>query len=191
MIVQELQYKDQRLEIIQDSDAQSPRDWDCLGIMAYQYRDYTLGDEEIKNGFTWDDYLESKDLAVKDLAVCMPLYVYEHSGISMTCGDRVYPFNDRWDSSMVGFIYVTKEKLKKEYSVKRLNKKIISRAESVLKSEVDIFNDYISGEIYGYNLEGKFDDSCFGFYGYDCKKNGIAEAVKDVTGIDFEKFEEI
>jgi len=96
-----LQYKDTILEIKADELVESPRDWDNLGIMVYSHPNYCLGDEKIED--TWEQYLESKEIQQKDLAVCLPLYIYEHGGVSMACGNRVYPYNDSWDSSMVGF----------------------------------------------------------------------------------------
>jgi len=196
MAAQTLKFKDYLLEIEHDDNPESPRDWDNLGIMAYQYRDYKLGDIEIPKAHDWEDFLQTQDLTKHDLAICLPLFVYEHSGITMTCGERVYPFNDRWDSSMVGFIYVTYEKLRKEYSKKRISKKTLKIAEKVLRSEVETFDTYLRGDIYGFTLSKlvKCDhndehkehiDSCWGFYGFDHQKSGLAENIDD-----FDKFTE-
>jgi len=190
-----LQYKDTILEIKADEFLESPRDWDNMGTMAYSHSQYNLGDEKIDN--TWEQYLESKDIESKDLAVILPLYIYDHSGISMTCGDRVYPYNDSWDSSMVGFIYVTKQKLREEFHVKKISKKIIEKAVKILKGEVKTFDQYLQGDVYGFVISkiSKCDmnhehkehvDSCWGFYGYDMNKNGMKDHIPD-----FERFKEI
>jgi hypothetical protein len=42
--------------------------------------------------------------------VILPLYVYEHSGVTM----RTYPFGCRWDSGQAGYIYALKSKFLKE-----------------------------------------------------------------------------
>lgn len=197
MIAQTLQYKDQFLEIVYDECPESPREWDNLGVMACQYPNHSFGDDQITDGNNWIDHLITKDLTEKDLAVCLPLYVYDHSGISMKCGDRVFPFNDQWDSSMIGFVYVTKEKLKEEYKVKRISKKILIKAEEILKSEIETYSDYIEGNVYGFSLYKKIKcdldedhreniDSCYGFFGSDFNTNGIKDHIDN-----FEKFEEV
>ncbi len=190
-----LQYKDTVLEITQDEFLDSPRDCDNIGTMAYAHSQYNLGDEKIDD--SWEKYMESKGIEQKDLAVCLPLYIYDHSDISMTCGDRVYPYDDPWDSSMVGFIYVTKQKLCKEFNTKRISKKIIEKAEKILKDEIKIFDQYLQGDVYGFviskiskcdmNHEHKeYVDSCDGFYGHNMEENGMKDHIPD-----FEKFKEI
>ncbi len=42
-------------------------------------------------------------------AVWMPLWLYDHSGITMSCGERTYPYNDAWDSCQVGWIITMKD----------------------------------------------------------------------------------
>ena len=92
--------------------------------------------------------------------------------------------------------YVTKEDIEKEYGA--FNKKNLETAMSVLREEVDIYNQYIHGDVYWYRLE-KFlggtvageevspqealyadifweeIDSCGGFYGSDVTENGMTE----------------
>ena len=109
MIKQELQYKNQILKIETDDDPESPRQWDNFGIMVCYHPNYNLGDVQ---RMYFDEYLESEGLTESDIAVKLPLWLYDHSGISMSCGDRTYPYNDQWDSGLVGTIYVTKESLK-------------------------------------------------------------------------------
>ena len=52
--------------------------------------------------------------ALKELAerknVVLPLYLYDHSGITMSC-DLTYPYNDRWDSGQVGWIYASHQRV--------------------------------------------------------------------------------
>jgi len=113
----------------------------------------------------------------EQVPVMLPLYLYDHSGITM----RTTGFSCPWDSGQVGFIYVTKEKLRQEYSVKRVTGATIKRAEGVLKGEVETYDDYLTGNVWGYSIEvtssetcdtcghtdhpTEFDDSCWGFYG--------------------------
>ena len=101
----------------------------------------------------------------------LPLYLYDHSGITISTG----PFSCPWDSGQVGWIYVSHKKIRKEYSVKSVRhvysvagkriKKAITAARELLESEVEIYDAYITGSVYGYVIEkdGEDIDSCWGY----------------------------
>lgn len=199
--------------------------------------------DEIYENMSNNELLE----IIEQKAVILPLYLYDHSGITMnTCG-----FTCKWDSGQVGWIYCTKERFLKEtgYNKDELfntdthripkvkdhvkinghedlgqitsieNDKITidfdynkstafkkdenivtvstsdvievlsNYAEQMLTAEVETYDQYLTGEVYGYQLEkpvkceccGNVEyeeiDSCWGFYGDDCKKNGIADQM--------------
>ena len=180
------------LQIFQDEWTDSPREWDNLGTMAIFHRRYSFGDPVDFSSDDFDSWTEMEDYIKKDLnaAVVLPIYMYDHSGITInTTG-----FNCPWDSGQVGFIYVTKQKLKEEYSVKRITKDVIKKAEKVLLDEVETMDQYITGDVYGYQVikrsveDGIFVeeilDSCSGFYGDDIETNGILEYVDRTLLID-------
>lgn len=236
-----------------DEDPENPREWDNIGTMVYAHGRYTLGDKQEYNS---DDVLTNiaDDLGIDTDAfnegemdeqeVILPLYLYDHSGITMnTTG-----FSDRWDSGQVGFIYASKQKLidetgytedelfgndpKREpvlnnhvkvdiegfrdsgygkitaidgggdsytvnfdhnkhpdfqkpenvVTVKReqISEVMSNRAKEMLKGEVESFDNYLTGEVYRYNLNGfdrsgneLFEDNCGGFFGDDLEKNGM------------------
>jgi hypothetical protein len=100
--------------------------------------------------------------------IMLPLYLYDHSGITISTG----PFGCPWDSGQVGYIYVSKEKVRKEYGWKVLTKQRIAKINEILESEVKVYDDYLRGAVYGYTIAPiyedsliKCDDSCWGFYG--------------------------
>lgn len=104
------------LRIMYHENPESPREWDNLATMVYGHRRYILGDEEARNidcYNNWDEWLEDEILKLnggEDNVVWLPLYLYDHSGITMnTTG-----FSCGWDSGQVGWIYVTKDRLRKE-----------------------------------------------------------------------------
>ena len=193
MSVQELEYKDQVLKIEQDIDAMNPRtEFDNMGVMVCDHGRYTLGDIQL-DGDSFMDHLENEGLTLNDVALSLPLYLLDHSGITISTRD----FNDQWDSGMVGRIYITKQKIRDEYSVKRISKKILKQAEECLLGEIETYDQYLRGDVYGFILYKKSNcdhdeehlehiDSCWGFYGDDIKTNGISDHVEN-----FEKFEEI
>jgi len=118
--------------------------------------------------------------AINDLLnkhfIILPIFAYEHGGITLNTSGFYCP----WDSGQVGYIYVSKDKVKSEYGWKYLTKERIEKIESYLKSEVEIYNYYVMGRVYGYtstcDLCGE-EDSCWGFYGENWKDNGLLEYV--------------
>lgn len=154
-----------KLTIWQDDLNCNPRDWDNLGTMVYGHGRYNLGDRTFDSSLYegWEEMKRGECGAERDI-IALPLYLYDHSGITMnTTG-----FHCRWDSGQVGWIYVTKEKAREELGVKRITKKVEERILEILKAEVDMFDKYISGEVYGFTLEDDekgVHDSCGGFLG--------------------------
>ena len=171
-LVHQETYKDFDIEIYQDTDPMSPRDWDNLGTMYCFHKRYRLGD---RHGYCIQ---ELNDLVKRKDVVSLPLYLYDHSGITMsTC-----PFSCPWDSGQVGYIYVRYEKLRESFGTKRITKKVIKNALECLESEVSVYNDYLIGNVYGYIVKrnGGNVDSCWGYIGeYDGKDYGALVAAKE------------
>ena len=64
--------------------------------------------------------------------------------------------------------------------VKRVTKKVIENVERQLQGEVEIYNQYLRGDVYEFVLEDKDKnhiDSVCGFYGSDVKTNGILDHI--------------
>lgn len=97
--------------------------------------------------------------------VVLPLFLYDHGGITMSTG----AFCCSWDSGQVGFIYITKEKM----AVEGWDKE---HATKYLQGEVEEYDQYLTGDVWGYVVEaddGTEVESCWGFYGVDyCKSEG-------------------
>ena len=175
-IIENEKYK---LEIFDDLNPCSPREFDNLGTMVCFHRRYNLGDEtELKSSdfSSWEE-LESYLYKEENALIAIPVFMYDHSGLWInTTG-----FSCPWDSGQVGYIYVSKEKVRREYSCKRISKKLKKMIREMLCSEVDLYNDYLSGNVYGFTLTDKenveeIDSSC-GFYGTDYIENGIFDYV--------------
>lgn len=114
--------------------------------------------------------------------VMLPLYLYDHSGITISTG----PFNCPWDSGQVGYIYVTKEAIKSEFTYQKVTKKARQKAIEIMQSEVKTYDQYLTGSVYGYTIEPtdenkniECDDSCWGFFGYDHKASGLLEMAEN------------
>ena len=186
-LYKEIKLKDNHvLQIFQDTWGESPREWSNLGTMAIFHRRYNFGDEVNFKSDDFDSWSNMEEYINKDLdaAVCIPIYMYDHSGITINCDGFACP----WDSGQVGYIYVSRKKLKDEYGVKRISSVMLERAEKALRREVNVMNQYITGDVYGFqvikryldnNNDVKEDiiDSCSGFYGENFKENGMMEYI--------------
>lgn len=118
---------------------------------------------------------------IRQKFIIMPLYLYDHSIQSISTGSFIgRAHHAEWDSGQVGWVYVSKADVRKEYSVKRITKKVLDRAVKVLEAEVEIFDQYLRGDIYGFVIEdkeGNHLDSCWGFHGDDPKENGMIDHI--------------
>lgn len=186
-------YKGYKITIEQDCDCGNPRtEWDNLGTMLCRHKRYSLGDEEASKEIPWGDFSswqEAEDYILNkyDVGVILPLFLYDHSGITMnTTG-----FSCRWDSGQVGFIIITKDKMKKEYSKKRISKQLKDKVAEYLKNEVESYDQYLTGDVYWYKIEdanGDEIDSCGGFYGHDYVKKECESIVDKERESNAEKF---
>lgn len=168
------------IKIQQDEYPENPRtEWDNLGTMVCFHGRYNLGDEHDyrSNDYSGWEELEKELIEEEDPAAILPLYLYDHSGITMSTG----PFSCPWDSGQVGFIFVSKEKARKEYGWKRFTKKRVEKLEEYLRNEVKVYDQYLTGDVWCFSIEdedGEVVDSCCGFYGReDCEKQ--AEEAKE------------
>lgn len=143
------------IEIVYDPDPINPRvDYDNLAVMACFHRRSSLGDQARKD-FPWanteDGMQEFRDWLNEhqDEVVYKPLNLYEHGGQTISTSSG-YPYNDRWDSSSVGVIYVEKEKILKEFGLKEWDDEAIKKANDLLDAEVQTYDFYLQGCVYGY-----------------------------------------
>ena len=166
--------KGEVLKIYYETCPKNPKDWSNYGVIVCFHNRYNLGDAHPtinKDDFDSWDALRKYLIKEKGAVVILPLRIYDHSGISIsTTGE--YPYSDKWDSAQVGFIYTTKEKIKEMAGDKTPTKE---KLVEYLNDEVKIYNQYLNGEVYFYqlikivkcNLGHEHEDvldSCGGFY---------------------------
>jgi hypothetical protein len=154
-----------KYQIHHDSDPQDPRvDYDHVGIMYCEHSKYTLGDMLAEHPFSID-------------SVCvLPLYLYDHSGLTMnTTG-----FSCPWDSGQVGAIYILREEA--DEWMRPDGTYDMEAMVSILKSEVKEYDQYLTGDVWGYTIEtddGDDVESCWGFYGRDyCETEAKDACIK-------------
>lgn len=163
-------------KIFMDEDPVNPREWDNLATMVCFHRRYDLGD---RHAYRHEDYsgweaFEASLRKEDPSAIIVPLYLYDHSGITIS----TRPFSCPWDSGQVGFAVVPGKKIREEYGVKRISQKVRARAEAVVNGEVETYDSYLRGDVYGYTLEKDGEeDSCWGFFGMDAVRDELEAAM--------------
>jgi hypothetical protein len=189
--MEEIKYKGYTIKIEQEDQPLNPRgdDYDTpLGTMVAFHNRYDLGDDKHLSDGTklksadfngWDAMIAHVD-KVEGGIIWLPVYMYDHSGYTI----RTTPFSCPWDSGQLGFIYISKKKARETYGWKVLNKQRIAKIEEYLRSDIETYDDYLTGNVYRYTIElpdGTEDDSCGGYYGSDHEKSGLMEAAKNAV----------
>lgn len=174
-------------------------------IEAETYKDYLddiyESEEQAKEAilkFHQDliEFPDWNDMSTKDMwdvfsphVVILPLFLLDHSLLSISTTD----FGDPWDSGLVGWIYAPREKFVRETGFTPEELFEGGKAEEILKAEVEVYDCYLRGEVYGYLLEKREKcpccgqvkketiDSNWGFYGDNFKDNGMIECIKEVA----------
>jgi hypothetical protein len=181
------------VKIYQDEDAQNPEQMTDAPVYLYHYhRDF---------------YQCSKDLPFKTPAEfhewwsgilaegkpqswgIWPLLSYIHGGVVLAIKgtDAASNFPDqKWDVSRCGFILIPRAQWV-EYSGTPMEEvKWLEIAEAHVKE----WNQFLAGDVYGYTIEGRDEESCWGFYGMEAVEEDAREAAQVVArGLATEKAE--
>ena len=146
------------IKIYQDTDRENPRvSFDTFGTIVAFHKKYDLGDKPqeytFENFNSWND-LKAQIVKDHNPAVILPVYMLDHSGICISTES----FNDPWDSGQIGFIYA-------KDNIPGLDLGLcLETTEQWLQEEVKLYNDFLTGNVFGY--EKPDGDSCWGFFGY-------------------------
>lgn len=179
------------VEVKNDEFPPNPRvEYDNLATLALCHSRYNLGDLGVKSAADFNSTIEFKNYLVKELGavVIVPVFMYDHSGISLS----TKPFTCPWDSSWVGFAYITKEKLLAEFGGIRATPALKTKAESIIIQEVQTYNEYLSGECYYYRIcdeDNEEVESCYGFYGFKYCAEAATEALQSLLVSSLERGE--
>ena len=156
------------VKLCHDPDASSPLECDNFATLACWHRRAKLGDRQIA-GCSGKDLVRDVKGSGERIVAILPLYLYEHGGMTMRCG----AFADPWDSGQVGWGYVTAsqaEEMGCKPGSKRGDGGTYDKAyfEGIIRAEVAVYDDYLTGRCYGYVVcdeDGDELDSCWGFVG--------------------------
>ena len=154
-----------QLVIEQDEFSEDPREWENLGTMLCCNRNYQLGDcnsnketlEQLaelcrKYGKTDEeidemDFREEIQFLLEQDDICgLPLYITDHSGLSM----QTYRF-DAWDSSFVGLIFIDKQTFF-DGTCRKDDCDWKAEAKKRLESEIKTYSQFLEGDVQQYTL---------------------------------------
>lgn len=126
-------------------------------------------------------------ILMESYAEWLPLWMYDHGGITMSCGVRTGQYADQWDSGQAGWIVTTKVAAIQEIGYAEADWR--DRSTELMQAEVEEYDQYLTGDVYCFTLysatpveEGEDpdweeEDSCGGFFGSDILTNGIEDRV--------------
>jgi hypothetical protein len=182
MIVETFVHAGHKVEIHTDDCPESPREWSTVGKILYTSDRYVLGDERV-SAEEINEIMKRKDV------VWLPVYAYIHGGVTISTGS----FSCPWDSGMCGIIYAEREAILKEWNQSRLTNALREKVKKVLQGEIETYDQYLRGDVYGYNVktsstctecghvEEEILDSCWGYYGLEyCEQEARAAASAHV-----------
>jgi len=183
--IETLEYNGRKVIIVVDVDPQDPiNDSDGNAVFVCFHKRYSLGTKN--HGYkssdfsSWDE-LEAAIIKKEKPTVILPIYMYDHSGISISTSHE-YPYNDQWDAGMIGYVFCTPKMVKEWYGVKSINGAIKKRVTKDLVSQVKTYSQYLENDVYGIVPKDADDndledeDSCWGIYGFN-EARKEAEAI--------------
>lgn len=185
------EYRGYTINVYYDTDPQSPREWDNLGTIYSNSRNYDPDRHSLREILNDEETGFSEDF--KKNYLWLKIRGYEHSGLTISVSGG-YPYNDPWDSGLFGVIAVSKEKAIKEFGKKICTQEVRQRALDCLRGEVETLDQYYTGDVYGFvieNEEGDEIDSCWGYFGSEWIDKDLIPECKSLIDSDIEKREKL
>lgn len=187
---------DYRIEIFYDDDPSNPREDDNLSALVCFHGRYNLGDPHdyrTEDHGGWDDVRQAI-IRDYDPVVILPLFLYDHSGITIRVGRGFGEIDAQgWDWGCVGFAFVSRDKYDAERAVAPDYSP--ADAEARLRAEVETYDQYLRGEVFGYVVSkvstcdhgdehADTEDSCWGFYSVEDALSEARAAAGVTQGVE-------
>jgi len=160
-----IEYKGHSIVIENDDNPQNPRtEWDNLTEIHCCSSRYYLGEHNHSN---WDEFNEAVAEAKRQGDMVVDLYAYIHGGVALSIRsfhEAALPQGHAYfDSGKCGVVIIRREQYLKEFGRKKWSKKLQAKAYEYIKGDIETFNAYLNGEVYGYIVDDH-EESCWGYY---------------------------
>lgn len=159
----EQDYKGFKIEIHADPEPFPPDEWsdDALFLVSghpHCQVSHDLVKQDARH-FACQRKLKVKLPSNRRMYHVFTLYGYSHSGVGLSLTNDTYPFNCPWDGFFTGTVFASS----KEFRTRE-------QARKAAQGLVDRWNDYYSGNVWGFEIFSKERDgecvgSCWGFEG--------------------------
>lgn len=167
-----IEYNGYHINIYYDESPESPRELSNLGTFYTAHR-YYCPEKEFDKEFDIDEVFVDgrcghfRKSFLRDY-IALNIYLYDHSGQAISSGS----FSCRWDSGWFGIVAVPVEAVKKEFGWDKITSYRRRKIKGYLQNEIDTYNEYVHGEVYGFQITPSGDDSevidsCWGYFGDD------------------------
>lgn len=168
-----------KIVIEPDEMAVNPRDeFDNLGTFGMAHRRHSFAEADSPS--TPDDIERAAVEAVKGGGVALPVFLYDHSGLSVSTS----PYSCPWDSGRIGTIWATREDILRTFGKRRMSPTLRQKAIDTLRQEITALDCYLRGEIYAALLvddTGTVIDSFCGIYGRDDAEQAGRELMRGIA----------
>lgn len=169
-----------RIGLDDDPEHANPREMDNPSLLFCWHPDYVLGDEQFTStgrggsGLPQFEAMEDVPGFLREergaVGPILPLYLYDHSGITMSAGaPNPLTFDAAgWDTTMVGFACAPRDRWDACMGTEPTDEEV----ERVLREEVKVYDAYLRGSVFFYTVEdedGEDVDSCGGFLVVDAE----------------------
>jgi hypothetical protein len=157
-----------RIEIVPDFDPQQPieDDDDNVALVAF-HRDFWIERKGFEKEICAEMYVDPKH-SLRKLYHVFAIEAYIHGGVAIALSSEGNFPDRRWDvSNPVGFIFIAKKEWRTH-----------AKAEKYARGLIESYNDYLSGNVYGFIVDPDgVNESVWGYYGdYDSPGGALAEA---------------
>ena len=142
------------IKIYQDENPLDPRtDWDHEGteMLCWHGRYDQLGDKHsYDQPADLTEELKEQEQETGEAAELLPLYLMDHSGITMRTGSEAFRACDpqRWDWGQVGWIVARPAGIRKIYDIPKdepITEDHRRRVRELMEAEVETYDHYLTG----------------------------------------------
>lgn len=142
------------LSVEKDEYCESPREWG-ISVWYHWHKSMIISNAERispMNREDFEEYLANKGVEWEEI---FPLYMIDHGDVKVS----ISSFNCRFDSGQFGWAVIPKGST--DY--------VSCTPEDIVNDEVSNYNQYLSGEVFCYNViyKGNVIESCGSFYEKD------------------------